>query len=573
MDIKKVFILGVSLINMLFLAAQDSLPLNYFRSPLDIPLYLSGNFGELRSNHFHSGLDIKTQGVEGQKVYAVADGFVSRIRISPYGYGNAIYIDHPNGYTSVYAHLQKYEGKIAEEIKKYQYKNKTWEMDYYPPDTLLKIKKGQLIALSGNSGGSGGPHLHFEIRETKSEHPINPLLLGFDVKDEVHPNIRNIVIYPLSDSSLVNNKNIPQHIRVVGNSGNQNLISSTLNFAYGPIGIGIDVIDQLTGVPNKNGVYEVKLFVNNEEIFYSKINKFSFDESRAINALLDYKEYLATNQRIQRSFILENNPLSIYKNSKNKGVYFIDYDKIYDVKYEIYDVYQNKTTLSFQIAGMKNRITPFVKKPIKVDTLLSYSDSNFYENKFVQLSIPKNALYENLPFQFAVLDTMYGAITPTYQLHKENVPLHYPITVAIKVGRLTENLRQKAVIINIDGSKRYYSKGGEWRNNYLVATSKTFGGFAVMIDTIPPKITPISIYPNKIMTNQKAIQFSIADNLSGIKTYNAYIDEKWVLLEFDGKTAKLTYYFDGVAKGNHTFKLEVTDGVENMQTTEIPFIR
>lgn len=570
---KKIILLGVCLLNLVLISAQDSLPINYFRSPLDIPLYLSGNFGELRSNHFHSGLDIKTQGVEGQKVYAVADGYVSRIRISPYGYGNAIYIDHPNGYTSVYAHLQKYEGEIAQEIKKYQYENKTWEMDYYPFDTLLKVKKGQVIALSGNSGGSGGPHLHFEIRETKSEHTINPLLLGFDIKDDVYPNIRNVVIYPLSDSSLVNNKNKPQSIRVVGNTGNQNLISSTLNFAYGPIGLGIDVIDQLTGVPNKNGVFEVKLFVNNEEIFYSKINKFSFDESRAINALLDYEEYLATNQRIQRSFILENNPLSIYKNNKNKGVFFVDYDKIYTIKYEIYDVHQNKTTLSFELAGIKNRIAPVVKKSIKVDSLLNYSDSNFYESKFVQLSIPKNALYENLPFQFSVLDTMYGAITPTYQLHRENVPLHYPITVAIKVGRLAENLRQKAVVINIDGNKKYYSRGGEWRNNYLVAKSKTFGGFAVMLDTIAPKIEPLNIYQNKNLGNQKTIQFSISDNLSGIKTYNGYIDGKWVVMEFDGKTAKLTYYFDGIAKGNHIFKLEVADGVGNITATEIPFLR
>lgn len=569
----KLFSLLVGVLGFLNLKAQDNLPLNYFRSPMDIPLYLSGNFGELRSNHFHSGLDIKTQGVEGQKIYAVADGFVSRIRISPFGYGNAIYIDHPNGYTSVYAHLQSYQGKIAEEIKKFQYKNKTWEMDYFPSDTLLKVKKGQVIALSGNTGSSAGPHLHFEIRETKSENAINPLLLGFDIKDDVFPDIRSVTIYPLSDSSVVNNINKPQHIRVVGGAGNQKLISSTLNFAYGPVGLGIDVIDQLTGVPNKNGVYEVKLFVNNEEIFYSKINQFSFDESRGLNALIDYENYLKTNQRIQRSFILENNPLSIYKNKKNKGVFFVDYNKIYDIKYEVYDVHQNKTTLTFQLAGIKTKITPVTKKTVKSDTLFNCLDSNFYENKFVQLAIPKNALYENLPFQFAVLDTMYGAITPTYQLHKENVPLHYPITVAIKVGRLSENLRQKAVVVNIDGSKRYYSKGGEWRNNYLIATSKTFGGFAVMLDTIPPKIAPISISPNKVMPNQNAIQFSIADNLSGIKTYNGYIDNKWVLMEFDGKTAKLTYYFDGVAKGNHTFKLEVADGVGNIQTTEIPFVR
>src|SRR5690606_16952850 len=227
--------------------------------------------------------------------------------------------DHPNGYTSVYAHLQKFSGKIATEIKKYQYTNQTWEMDYYPPDTLLKVKKGQVIALSGNSGSSGGPHLHFEIRETESEHPINPLLLGFDVKDNIAPQIRKMAIYPLNDISFVNHKNTKEILSVVGSGGNYRLASNTPISAIGTVGIGVDVIDQSNGVPNKNGVYEVKLFVNDSLIYYSEMNKFSFDETRALNSLIDYEYYLKTKNRFQKSFVAPNNKLSIYRRRTNNG--------------------------------------------------------------------------------------------------------------------------------------------------------------------------------------------------------------------------------------------------------------
>jgi len=252
------------LISIGFSQTLEQYPKDYFRSPLDIPLLLSGNFGELRNNHFHSGLDIKTQGVEGQKVYAVADGFVSRIRIMPIGYGKIIYITHPNGYTSAYAHLQQFKGELAKEVKRYQYANETFEMDYYPPDTLLKVKKGDVVALSGNSGSSGGPHLHFEIRETVSEYAVNPLLFGFDIKDDVKPVIKSISVFPLNDTSYVNNRNATQEFGIIGSNGNYQLSNNVIITAYGQIGVGINTYDQQSGASNQNGVYSIMLFDNNE---------------------------------------------------------------------------------------------------------------------------------------------------------------------------------------------------------------------------------------------------------------------------------------------------------------------
>ena len=555
------------------LSAQDSIVKNYYQSPLGIPLYLAGNFGELRSNHFHSGLDMKTQGKEGFKIYAAADGFVSRIKISPWGYGKTIYIDHPNGSTTVYAHLKKYKGKIAAEIKKFQYEKESWEIDWYPSDTLMKVKKGDVIALSGNTGGSGGPHLHFEIRDTETEFPINPLLFGFDIKDNIKPLIRSIVLTPLNDTSFVNNKRKPQRFLVTGSAGLYKLKYVTPIIAYGEIGIGIETIDKLNGYGNRNGIYSIELSKNAEIIFKSEMKKFSFDESRALNSLIDYEMFLKKKVRFQRSYIEPNNHLDIYTIAKNKGIINFSKNDKNAFKYVVKDSYGNTATLSFGVTGSynKNQIATVLKA--KVDTVFSFQDSNYFEKQNIALSIPKDALYKDLPFQFHTADTMAGAITPTYFLHNDYTPLHKAAYVSIKVGRLSEYLRSKATIVHFDRRQRYYSKGGTWRNNYITAKSKAFGGFAVMIDTIPPKITPTNIYENKSMAGNSTITVKIADNLSGIKSFHGTIDGKWVIMEYEAKKAKLFYTFDSLSKGNHNFELTLTDGVGNESKASIPFTR
>lgn len=562
-------------INLLLIAVfcigQDTIPKNYFRSPLGIPLYLAGNFGELRSNHFHSGLDMKTQGKEGFKIYAAADGVVSRIKISPWGYGKTIYIDHPNGYTTVYAHLKGFKGEIASETKKYQYQKESWEIDWYPSDTLMQVKKGDVIAISGNTGGSGGPHLHFEIRETETEFPVNPLLFGFDIKDNIKPLIRSIVIKPLNDTSFVNNKNTPQRFLVTGSDGNYRLKYNTPINAYGEIGFGIETIDKLNGYGNRNGIYTIELQQENTTIYKSEMKKFSFDQSRALNSLIDYEFYLKTKVRFQRSYIEPNNQLQIYKAQKNNGIVSFKKGDEINFKYIVKDTYQNTAKLNFKINGNVNKAALPTLLKQKYDTLFSYQDSNYFSKPNIAVSIPKGALYKDLPLHFFTTDTMVGAITPTYFVHNDYTPLHHPITVSIKVGRLSEYLRSKATIVHFDNRKRYYSKGGKWRNNFITAKSKNFGGFAVMIDTIAPKITPFNIVPNRNMANYKTLEIKIGDNLSGIKSYRGTIDGKWVIMEYEAKKAKLFYTFDNLPKGKHEFKLEVIDGVGNIATTTIPF--
>lgn len=551
----------------------DSIPKNYFRSPLGIPLYLAGNFGELRSNHFHSGLDMKTNGKEGYNIYAAADGFVSRIKISPWGYGKTIYIDHPNGFTTVYAHLKEFKGKIAEEIKKYQYENESWEIDWYPSDTLLPVKIGDVIALSGNTGGSGGPHLHFEVRETKSEHPVNPLLCGFDIKDDIKPIIKSIAVFPLTDSSLVNNKNVVQYFDVVNVNGNYQLKYGTNISAYGLVGIGIETIDKLNGVGNRNGIYSIELSTENKTIYKSEMREFSFDDSRALNSLIDYETYLRKKVRYQKSFIEPNNPLTIYSKEINKGmIEFNSRSSQKEFQYNVIDTYGNKSSLKFSINTILSpKYSP--KLNPKIDTIFSFLDDNVFDDHNLIMHIPRCALYKDLDFEYQIKDTMFGAITPTYQLQNDYTPLHDYIDVSIKVGRLKEELREKAVMINIDRNGKYYSRGGEWRNNYLTAHSKNFGGFAVMIDTVAPTIKPYNIYNNKNMSNNSSIIVTIADNLSGIKSYRGEIDGKWILMEYEAKKAQLFHDFDNLPTGDHLFKIELIDGVGNKSVLEIPFIR
>ena len=553
--------------------SQDSIPKNYFQSPLGIPLFLAGNFGELRSNHFHSGLDMKTQGKEGFKIYAAADGYVSRVKISPWGYGKTIYIDHPNGYTTVYAHLQGYKGKIAKTIKDHQYKVERWEIDWHPADTLMKVKKGDVIALSGNTGGSGGPHLHFEIRETITEFPVNPLLFGFAIKDNIKPLIRSIVLTPLNDTSFVNNKRKPQRFLVSGAAGSYKLSSSTSINAYGEIGVGIETIDKLNGYGNRNGIYSIELLENSQTIFKSEMKKFSFDESRALNSLIDYEMFLREKIRFQRSYIETNNQLKIYTTSKNNGVVHFSKNKKFAFKYIVKDTYKNTSSLSFGVNGNydKKQITSIIKS--STDTTFSCLDSNYFEDQNINIKFPKNALYKDLALEYHVTDTLKGAITPTYFVHNDYTPLHKPISISIKVGRLSDYLRSKATIVHFDRRKRYYSKGGKWRNNFITAKSKAFGGFAVMIDTIPPKITPTNIFDNKNMSGNSTITVKIADNLSGVKSYRGSVDGKWIMMEYEAKKAKLFYTFDNLPKGKHNFELTLTDGVGNVSHVSIPFTR
>lgn len=568
------------LLSFLFLnligKAQNNFPQDYFRAPLDIPLYLSGNFGELRSNHFHAGLDIKTQGVEGQKVYAAADGYVSRIKVSPYGYGNALYITHPNGYTTVYGHLEKYNDKITAIVKKEQYAKEEFSVQLFPPPYQIQVKKGELVAYSGNTGGSGGPHLHFEIRETKSEHPYNPLLFGIEIKDHRAPEIRSMKIYPLDDTSTINGKNTEKRFLVKGSNGDYHLDYSYPILLYGNFGFGIESIDRMDGTYNTYGLYEIQLKKDSNIIFNEKIDEFAFSEGRYINAEIDYPYYIDTRRRIQRSYVLPGNKLRLYKNLKNEGKVSIKAGEKHQFHYTLSDYYGNTSQLRFDVEGKKINIlgTSSSIKEKRELRYFAYDEKNTFAKQNLMVVLPKGVLFQDILFQYRIDEKNPKTVGPIYWLHDYHTPLFSYITVSIKEKNLSEKEKKQALIVSTTDGNNFYAEGGKWNGGNISIRTRSFGGYAVAIDSIAPKIVPLNIYPNADMSKKWSISFKITDNLSGIGSFRAEVDGKWVLMDYDAKKNTISHYFDGrIAKGQHQIKLFVRDGVGNLSMYEANFKR
>ncbi|MBC7418868.1 MAG: M23 family metallopeptidase, partial [Pedobacter sp.] len=329
----------------------NTYPLTYFRQPLAIsPPALAGSFGELRANHFHSGIDFRTNQREGYPVYAVADGYISRLRVQNSGFGQALYVNHPNGYTSVYGHLQRFSPKIAAIVKDLQYQGKTFELDNYPKETLIPVRKGEVIAYSGNRGSSGGPHLHFEIRDSKTEETINPQFFGIVIPDNIPPVIHGIYFYQLNGKIF--DEHIPKKaIPLIGSAGNYSS-NSTLNLS-GEVGFGIVATDKHNGKSGTNGVYSIQLQVDGKIVFTSALERFAFENSRAINAHIDYPTFLKTKVKIQKSFLEPGNPLQIYSNLVNGGRILFTDGKTHQLKYIVTDATGNESVVKFSVKAAK----------------------------------------------------------------------------------------------------------------------------------------------------------------------------------------------------------------------------
>lgn len=551
---------------------QNGFPKDYFDSPLDIPLFLSGTFGELRSNHFHSGIDIKTGGVEGKNVYAPADGYVSRIKVSASGYGNALYINHPNGYTTVYGHLKSFSDAVTKYIKQNQYEKESFEIELFPSAEMFPVKKGEVIALSGNTGGSGGPHLHFEIRRTSDEHPLNVLHFGFNVKDEVQPVIKGVMAYPLDNTGHVNHTGGKVLYACNGRYGKYNL-NSTIECS-GLIGIGIDTYDVLNGASNHNGVYSVELKANGKRIFFSQIDEFAFDQTRFLNAHIDYEYKLRKKKFIQKSFLTDYNKLPFYSGLMNYGFLTVLPDSVFNMEYIVKDVYGNTSILPFQLQGKKsnNYITP--SQSPNVVKQLPHHKSSFYKTDDVEVRFPEYSFYSDLDFEFEKLPAKANTYSSVFGIHSIYTPVHRYYSLSITVDSIPQGLEEKLLIVSYDLNGKPVAEGGTLRGNEITTKTRSFGEYTVMADTTPPVITPINISEGKNMSGSSQIRLSIKDDLAGIESYRGTINDEWVLMEFDSKTKSLTYYFDEhCPKGNNTFKLVVADERGNTTTYTAKFTR
>ena len=546
--------------------STNKYPITDFRQPLDIsPPALAGSFGEIRGNHFHSGIDFRTNQREGYPVYAVADGYISRLRVQNSGFGQALYINHPNGFTTVYGHLQRFAPKIATIVKNLEYEKKSFEIDEFPDATLIPVHKGEIIAWSGNRGSSGGPHLHFEIRDTKTEETINPQFFGIIIPDNIPPVIHGLYVYRLNGKTF--NENTPK--QAIGISGANGSYKTAAPISLtGEVGFGIVVTDRHNGLSGTNGVYSIQLEVDGKKVYTSALERFAFEDSKAINSHIDYPTYLNTKRSIQKSFVEPGNPLKIYSGLINNGRINFNDGATHQLRYIITDSKGNSSVLPFTVnAGS----VPTAAPAIPLGIIYPYNKVNEFNTDDIKVVFPQGTLYSDLNFTYKKLPKPTGnAWSALHQIHNRYTPLHIGFNISIKADNLPENLKNKALIVNSNGS----SQGGFFENGYVKATPKNFGSFYIAIDTIAPRIIPVNISEGKNMTGLSKIFFKISDNLSGIKSFNGYIDGKWALMEFDTKTATLWHSFDErTASGKHTLELVVADMKENTRKYKVTFIR
>ncbi|MDB5282158.1 MAG: peptidase [Bacteroidota bacterium] len=544
-------------------------PQNYFKSPLDIPLTLAGNFGEPRKGHFHTGLDFRTNEVEGLKVYAAADGYISRINVSSVGYGNALYITHPNGFVSVYGHLKEYAPQIMARLRKEQYSKESFAVDFSLPPGEIIVKQGEQIALSGNTGGSGGPHLHFEIRDA-AENAINPLLFGINLKDNLKPAVNFIKFYPMDSLKY---KCDGYREKVTGKDGEYTCGSGTVALNCQSVGISLNTYDMIDESENHIGIYKMKMYDGVKAVYEYRVDKMSFKENRFVISQIDYPVFLnESHKSFHKCFVEPGNHCPVYENVANRGILNLADGKVHDIKIEVSDYAGNTSNIHFSLKYdsasklLKAKELNYVKR-------FDYAKEDEFSNPELKLEIPAGSLLDTVYFNYSSsLASSSSIFSKVHQLDKPATQVFDWFYVTIKTEKLNFRFREKAVVVYKDETGEEVSRGGKYENGSIKAKAREFGTYYVKIDTTIPTITPLNISKGKDMKKDKKIRVKISDDLSGISNFSTYIDDKWVVTDYDAKSYTLTHSIDPhLAAGTHTFKVVVTDERKNTAEYSVTF--
>jgi murein DD-endopeptidase MepM/ murein hydrolase activator NlpD len=570
---RKYPLLPVLLLLFLFVNSKaQNYPQNYFHWPIDTPVTIVGTFGEIRDNHFHSGLDLGTEEMEGRPVSASAEGYISRIKISADGYGKALYITHPNGYVTVYGHLQKFTQPVNEYIRKIQYEKQIFELDINLKPKDFVVKQDEVIAYSGATGGAEGPHLHFEIRDEETEEPMNPFLFGLHAFDGMAPELKYIRIYPTMEAGIVNKTDTSVVYETQSVDGILMMNTTDVIQAYGYISFGVGAVDRIDNSQAVLGIYSAELYVDNQLAYTWKLDRFNFNDTKQANAHIDYESYIRDRNTIERLFRLPGNFLNIYDDTTKLGTQYFSEEASHDIKIVVKDFSGNKSQIEFPVVVYptlnENR---YQAHPTDAMLVTNAKGVAIHKSK-LDVAIPANAVYQDFYYtDMEIKSPQY--LSNTYRVGNWYEALNVPITVGIKPETvLADSLMAKAVIAEIQRDGTIKGRGGIWNNKFVSAQVSVFGDYAVMLDTTPPVVVKDYVPADMNSYRGAVIQFIAKDNLSKIKSWSGKVDGKWMLFEFDRKTGMLQCDVSSLIENKeHTVELTVTDERNNVTNFKIGF--
>jgi hypothetical protein len=570
------FLLIFTLLNAVPLCAQ-LLSNGIFSSPMSIPLTLTSGFGEIRPNHFHSGIDISTAG-KSQAVLAIEKGYVSRIKVSVSGYGNALYINHPNGLTSVYAHLSEFNDTLNQYTSFIQQQSREYEVDILLDSSDFPVSRQQFIGWSGNTGSSTGPHLHFEIRDQTFQNVLNPLLFGFGEKDFTAPEISAVSVFPMESYGLVNNLQSTLNIPLVINkkSKKKGLPSNEKTpQVSGWVGFGFQGGDVIGKIQNKTGIFKVQLFVDSKEVYQARFDQFSFDETRSVNAYQDYAERIRTKRKIQRCVLPSYSMIGIYKRNRNRGYFYFDEDRTYEITYVLSDLNENSTRFSFKVKGQIPQIENYKKRGNSNYQMLVPGLPQTVSLPDFEADFQSESLFDTTWLKLIRNNSLTG-ISPIIELGSKFTPINQAVRIRFKPQIGNDSLKSKCIIARKSGNN-YIGIKSTWSNNWLEAETREFGDFQVIIDSIAPtiRVVPQVIFKKrkKIVLKPVAtgtIHLVIKDQLSGITSIQSHLNGNWILLEPGDNVGEWKYHFpDELNSGMHALKIESIDAAGNTNRFEL----
>lgn len=533
--------------------------------PLKIDYRISGSYAELRGNHFHAGLDMGTAGVENVDVHAAADGWVSRVKVGPYGYGRALYISHPDGHTTVYGHLNGFATKIDDLVRKRQYEERSFSVELFLPEGKVPVARDEVVAFSGNTGGSGGPHLHFEVRDTKTEEPLNPLRFLPKVNDNCPPTLYGVKLYALSPEAQVAGAASDRYFALKSISGR------TVD-CFGKVGLGVHCTDFFAVGGRPCGVIEVCLFDNDRLVFKSHVDHFPFAINRHVNSLIDFKESLLNHRFIQRSFVAPGNKLPIYQSVSTPVI--VSEGESHKMTYVVRDFAGNESRVSFTLRGVRN---PGAKRGVSSKgDLVERCKTWVKDSAGIDVLIPREALYDDE--WVAIKRSLSPKMPcPVFSVGDRTVPLQKPLTLTMAVPSQWRSLGRKVFVGRVTPSGVVYCKSemrpdfGSSSVSVISADVLSFGDYTVCVDSVPPSVKIRNA--NSVLGMSSLISIGVYDSQSGIDDYSVYIDGQWHVFEYDYKNNRLkaTPGYLRLSKGRHTLRAQVSDACGNERSVEWSF--